>query len=61
MRSIINYFRDIRGEFSKITWPDRQTAFRLTLAVVIYSAIFAAFLGGLDYVFGEAIRKLIIS
>lgn len=61
MRKIINYFRDIRGEFSQITWPDRQTALRLTAAVVIFSAIFAGFLGAVDYFFEMGVRKLIFS
>lgn len=61
MSRITTYFRDIRNEFTQITWPDRQTAIRLTLLVVAFSAVFAAFLGAVDYLFGSAIRALIIS
>lgn len=61
MSKITNYFRDIRGEFSQITWPNRQTALRLTLTVIAFSAVFAVFLGAVDYLFGEIVRKLIAS
>lgn len=61
MTRILRYFRDIRSEFSQITWPDRRTAIRLAIVVIIFSAVFAAFLGGVDYLFGEGVRKLILS
>lgn len=61
MSRITTYFRDIRNEFTQITWPDRRTAVRLTLLVVAFSAVFAAFLGAIDYVFGAGIRALILS
>ena len=59
MSKITSYFRDVRSEFGQITWPSRQAAVRLTVVVVIFSAIFAAFLGAVDYVFGAAVRALI--
>ncbi len=61
MSKIINYFKDIRSEFFQITWPARAVAIRLTLVVVVFSAVVAAFLGLVDYGFGEAIRKFILS
>ena len=61
MSKITSYFKGIRAEFTQITWPDRATAIRLTIVVVVFSAIFAAFLGVIDYLFGEAIRVLILS
>lgn len=61
MSKITTYFRDLRHEFAQITWPDRRTAIRLTLIVVIFSAVFAVFLGGIDYLFGEGVRYLILS
>lgn len=60
MSKIFTYFRDLKAEFSQITWPDRRTAVRLTVVVIIFSAVFAVFLGGIDYLFGEAIRKLLV-
>lgn len=61
MSKATTYFRDLKAEFTQITWPDRRTAVRLTITVIIFSAIFAAFLGGIDYLFGEGVRKLILS
>jgi preprotein translocase subunit SecE len=61
MKKTTTYFRDLKAEFSQITWPDRKTAIRLTAVVIIFSAAFAAFLGAVDYLFGEGVRKLILS
>lgn len=59
MNKIAGYFRDVRSEFGQITWPSRAAAVRLTIVVIVFSAVFAAFLGAVDYAFGEAIRALI--
>lgn len=61
MQKITAYIKDIRAEFFHITWPDRATAIRLTLIVVVFTAAVAVFLGGVDYLFGEAVRKFIIN
>lgn len=61
MSKITAYIKGVRSELTQITWPDRATAIRLTLIVVVFTAIFAAFLGGVDYLFGEAVRKFILS
>ena len=60
MGSISKYISETRQEFRNVTWPDRKTAMRLTLFVVIYSILFAAFLGILDYLFTSGITSLVL-
>lgn len=60
MSKITSYFRDVRGEFSQVTWPPRNEALRLTIVVVLFAIGFAIFLGAIDYLFGEAIRSLLL-
>lgn len=61
MNKINGFFRGIRAEFTQITWPARNEAIRLTIMVVLFSAVFAVFLGVVDYAFGEAIKSLIFA
>ena len=61
MKKITGYFRDVRGEFSQITWPARNEALRLTGMVILFSAVFAVFLGAVDYAFGEIVKSILFS
>ncbi len=56
--AIIRYFRETRAEMSKVTWPTREEAIRLTGIVLAVTAGMAAFLGLLDAIFGTLFRLL---
>lgn len=59
-RSLIPaYLRDSWGEIKKVTWPNRRETIRLTIAVFIFSAIFATFVASLDFVLDKIFRRLI--
>lgn len=57
--SVTQFASDIESEARRITWPSRQEAVKSTLAVVAISAIFAAFLGLVDYLFSVGVRTLL--
>lgn len=46
---IISFFKEVKGELAKVTWPKRIEVIRLTLIVLVISTIIGAYLGGLDY------------
>ncbi len=48
MRSIIQFFRDVRAEMTKVIWPTRRDAIRYTASVIIFSIVMAAILGAAD-------------
>ena len=60
MKPLINYLSASRAELAKVTWPNRRQTFRLTITVIIFSLLFAAVLGSLDYGFSALIQKLVI-
>jgi preprotein translocase SecE subunit len=39
------FFGEIYSELSKVTWPDRETAWRLTMLVIGVAAVMGVFLG----------------
>lgn len=53
------FAKDIESEAKRITWPSRQEAIKSTIAVIVISAIFAAFLAGVDWIFAALIRMLL--
>lgn len=49
MSKIIQFFRDVRVEMTKVVWPTRREAVKITLIVIAFSLGVAAFLGAIDY------------
>ena len=43
-RRLISYVRDSVAEFKKVVWPARNDAFRMTVFVIIFVTILAAFI-----------------
>lgn len=49
---LVAYLRGVASEIRKVTWPTQEEARRLTIIVLIVSALFAIFLGVIDYFYG---------
>ena len=54
--SIINYFKGVRTEWGKITWPEKQQVIGETFFVVAIVFIFTMFIYFADVIF-EALFK----
>jgi preprotein translocase subunit SecE len=59
MNSIMQYFRDVRGEMRHVTWPTRRQAVIYTSIVIGVSLVTAVYLGALDYLLGALIQRII--
>lgn len=44
------FFQEVQVELSKVTWPTRKESIRLSLVVIITSALVGLFIGGVDFV-----------
>lgn len=60
MKRLFAYIQESRVELTKVSWPNRRQAVRLTLAVIVFSLVFSAIVGGLDYLFGLILQKVIL-
>jgi len=56
---ISRYFREMRGELRKVTWPTREESWRLTLIVLGVSFLFAIFLWMFDLIFSNSLQFLL--
>ncbi len=49
-----NRFKSLKSEFKKITWPDRPTLIKQTIAVLVISIIVGALIVGVDTLYKTA-------
>ena len=56
--SIIQYFKGVRLEWGKITWPEKQQIVAQTVAVVVIVTLFTLYTYGLDKIFLWIINAL---
>ena len=57
--SLIQYFRDSREEFARVSWPTRQQVLEGTQAVLIFVVALTLIIFALDFVFGALIRAVL--
>lgn len=48
---LINYFREARGELSRVTWPTREEIIQSTQVVLLFALAFMVILGSYDAIF----------
>ncbi len=48
-----NYVKSSAEELTKVTWPTKNQAVRLTIVVIIFCFVVALTLGFVDYLFNE--------
>ena len=56
----LQFFGDIYSELTKVTWPTRQDAIRLTLLVLAVAAVMGVFLGLWDFAFSQLFERLFL-
>ena len=59
MNAVKNYIRGSFEELTKVTWPTKNQAVRLTIIVLIFCLIAAGILGVLDFLFNEGYAYLL--
>ena len=59
IKQIRQFFREVKGEFKKVTWPSREQTTQQTGVVLVLSGIAAIFLGAIDYGLSEAVKLII--
>jgi preprotein translocase SecE subunit len=59
-QSPIEFAQEAWSELRKVTWPSRETVARLTLIVLVISALIAAYIFAFDNLFTLVITKGIV-
>ncbi len=58
-QKIKSFFGEVWVEMKRVSWLSQKDVLRYTIIVLGFSIAVAAFLGGLDFLFSEAIQKFI--
>jgi preprotein translocase SecE subunit len=56
---VIAFLENVWAELKRVQWPDRKTLTQLTGVVLVFVIIMGAYLGGLDAVFSELIKRIL--
>jgi preprotein translocase SecE subunit len=57
---IVRFAQECWSELQKVTWPDRQTVVRLTVLVILISAIVATYIVGADQLFTNLVNGVLL-
>jgi preprotein translocase subunit SecE len=57
-KGIVKFFKELKAEAKRITWPSKKEIKKATIAVVSFSFLYVIFVGLLDYGF-QNLYKLI--
>ena len=55
-----SFFKGVKSEWRKITWPSKETLFRETTAVIVISVVLGAVIALLDALIKLGIDKIIV-
>jgi preprotein translocase subunit SecE len=55
----LQFVGEAKAELKKVNWPTKQQTINYTAVVIGLSIAIALFLGGLDYLFQEVLKRLI--
>jgi preprotein translocase subunit SecE len=56
---VLNFFREVRGEFRRVTWPSRTEVIGLTILVLLIIVILSVYVGLWDFIFQRLITFLL--
>ena len=59
IEKIKSFLKEVYVELKRVSWLSRKDILRYTLIVLGVTVAVAAFLGGLDYIFTEIIKKFV--
>lgn len=55
---LTKFFRDVKAEMRKVSWPDRRELINYTIIVIITAAIVASFSGLVDVIVSGLLKLL---
>lgn len=53
MTRILDFFKEVQVELSKVVWPTREQTIKLTLMVILVTIAVGVFVSGVDFVLAK--------
>jgi preprotein translocase subunit SecE len=54
------YIKNSFAELKNVTWPNRRLSINYTVSVIVFSLVFSLLLTGVDWVFTELVKKMLL-
>ncbi len=59
MKAFFGFFREVRDELKKVTWPTRDETIKMTVAVIITTVVVGIYVGSIDFALTKAIEQIL--
>jgi preprotein translocase subunit SecE len=59
VNSVVRYFREARGELSRVSWPTRAQVLEGTQVVLVFIVVLTLIIFGLDTVFRQLLNLVV--
>ena len=56
---VTQFFKEVRVELGKVTWPSREELIGSTIIVIVLSLIMSAYIGLLDFLLSSLFGRII--
>jgi len=56
---IVNYFKSVRAEVARVSWPTRNEVISLTFLILLLVVVLTVYIWGVDGVLGTLLRLFV--
>lgn len=57
--SFVSFFKEVKLEVKKITWPSKDETKKAFVAIITFTLMYTALVGGLDFIFGRLLDMVL--
>ena len=57
--SFFGFFREVKAEVKRITWPSKDETKKAFIAVMVFTLIYTVLVGGLDFIFKSLFEMIL--
>jgi preprotein translocase subunit SecE len=59
MAKFVEYLKETKGELKHVNWPTKKETMYYTLLVIVLSIVIGYYLGVFDFIFAQALQKIL--
>lgn len=56
---LFGFFREVKAEVKKITWPSKDETKKAFIAIVVFTLMYTILVGGLDFIFKSLFEMIL--
>jgi len=57
--SFFGFFREVKAEVKRITWPSKDETKKAFIAVIVFTLMYTILVGGLDFIFKSLFEMIL--